>query len=1374
MLHRGFKEALMKQRSLVVGIIGFLLISAVSVPWLVAQALVAQAQLPQQTSPGFGPLTQLEVQHDTSRPLRELVQELPAQPDRPLSPAQIDRVNKLLPAKAIDPKLIAELIAQGKDPLTYFQQTDPVIQSVNYPTALPALQNNFEGQSFTIAFPPDPVGDIGYDPNTGRRYYVQWVNLSYAIWDVTGTPEIKYTAAGNSLWSGFGGPCANRNDGDPIVLFDQLAGRWLLSQFALPNYPSGPFYQCIAISQTADPTGAYQRYAFQVSATKLNDYPHFGVWPDGYYMTVNQFNQNSLSWGGAGVFVFERDKMLQGQVARMVYFDLMPVNSALGGMLPADLEGLTPPPLGAPNLFAEVDNNSISELGSTDALRLWKFHVDWQNTANSTFGVNGQPDFVVPVAPFNWLPCVLAGTRNCIPQPGAAPFVDAVGDRLMHRLTYRNFGDHDLLLMNHTVDAGSSRAGIRWYEVRNPRSAPVIYQQGTYAPNDSTSRWMGSLAMDHTGNIALGYSVSSLSVYPSIRYAGRLVDDPPGEMTQGEDSIVVGGGSQTDAAARWGDYSSMNLDPIDDCTFWYTQEYYPVTSARNWYTRIASFRFPNCSVGPRGGLQGAVRAATSTQPITNARILIAADNQPVIPANAQYGLYTLTVPVNTYTLTASAYGYTPGIVGGVSVIENLTTTQDVLLNLSATYVVSGYVTGHASTPLYATMTITGTPFNPPVNAVSTDPATGFYSVTLAADQAYSLTASSPLHAPQVIGIATLNANRTENFALTPTTDVNGGIIGWVRNLTTQQGVVSATVSITPGVMVTTDANGYFEALNLLPGSYTIKAEAYLYDPVTYTNVSVQASLVAVRTFDLAAPHLEYRPPGLEHTLIFGEAALDDAALVLSNTGQLPLGFVLSEVPEAIWFDPQPLTGTVPMSSLQNIQLGWYGDNLDQPGVYTTTLHLQTDDPLATDVPIPVTFTLQPTVTQGLLTGVVSTTGSCDINLAPIAGAQLHLVGSGSFSQVITTNESGLYRYWLDQTYSPYTVTLTAHDHLTTTTVASITGGLTTTQNYTLRLQQPCVAIAPATLSANLKSGQSTTRQLVVTNTGAVPLNATIYEVFSSTLGGLDAAGYTWRHAPYNWIDATDGTPLNLADDGSANIMLPFEFPFYGVTSSELRVSNNGAVLFDALTGEVSYLNQPLIAAPDNFIAPFWDDLDSVMGNVYWKTIGAAPNRRVVIEWRDRPHHSGTPGTVTFELVLSENGNLAFQYQNVAFGDSLYDNGQSATVGVRGVSLKQVLQVSYNAPTLANQQALCFTRPGNPPCDAVDNDWLSVAPISIVDLAGSPSMTQPITVTLLAAPHLGGGVTGTLRLVDGNPFQPDATVSVILKVTYQAFLPVIRR
>jgi len=383
-------------------------------------------------------------------------------------------------------------------------------------------------------------------------------------------------------------------------------------------------------------------------------------------------------------------------------------------------------------------------------------------------------------------------------------------------------------------------------------------------------------------------------------------------------------------------------------------------------------------------------------------------------------------------------------------------------------------------------------------------------------------------------------------------------------------------------------------------------------------------------------------------------------------------------------------------------------------------------------------------------------------------------GFDGFSRTITTDATGLYRYWLDQTHSPYTVALSARDHLTTTTAVSITGGLTITQSYTLRLQQPCISIAPVALSANINVGQSTTQQFVITNSGAVPLNATIYEVFANSIGGPDAAGYAWRHAAYGWLDATDGTTLNLAEDGAANIVLPFDFPFYGATSNKLRVSNNGALLFDAFNGEVSYLNQPLINAPDNFIAPFWDDLDNAQGNVYWKTIGNAPNRRVVIEWYARPHIGYTPGVATFEVVLSENGNLVFQYQTLDFGDPLYNDGASATVGVRGVGVNQVLQISYNAPTLGPQQAYCFTRPGNPPCDVVNHAWLSVAPISLIDLPGTPPSRQPITVTLTAVSNLGSGVTGTLRIVTDDPFQPGTSVSVTLKVTYQIFLPVIRR
>jgi hypothetical protein len=443
---------------------------------------------------------------------------------------------------------------------------------------MPSPILNFAGVgNVNGVLPPDTNGDVG--PN----HYVQMINLSFAIWDKSGT-LLYGPANNNTLWSGFGGPCETYNHGDPIVLYDQQAGRWLMSQFAVP----GPYYQCIAISQTGDPTGAWYRYAFLVHATKMNDYPKFGVWPDGYYMSVNQFDPG---WAGAGVFVFDRAKMLAGLAATFQYFDLGAVNLNYGGLLPSDLDGQAPP-AGAPNYFVSVDDNAWGY--SPDALHIWPFHVDWATPANSTLTGPTQ----LPTAAFDSNMCNYG--RNCIPQPGTTRKLDAISDRLMYRLQYRNFGTHQTLVASHTVDVnGTNRAGIRWHELRNTGSGWSIYQQGTYSP-DSHHRWMGSLAMDGAGNMALGYSVSSSFLYPSIRYTGRLAGDPLGTMPQGEATLIAGGGSQTHSASRWGDYSMMAVDPSDDCTFWYTQEYYATTSSAGWLTRVGSFTFPSCAGGGGG------------------------------------------------------------------------------------------------------------------------------------------------------------------------------------------------------------------------------------------------------------------------------------------------------------------------------------------------------------------------------------------------------------------------------------------------------------------------------------------------------------------------------------------------------------------------------------------------------------------------------------------------------------------------------------------------------------------------------------------------------------------------------------------------------
>jgi subtilase family serine protease len=459
-------------------------------------------------------------------------------------------------------------------------QPDPVLQSSAPATAAPSPIFSFEGvNNGDGVLPPDTNGDIG--PN----HYVQWVNLTFAVYSRSGS-LLYGPAAGGTIWDGFGGPCESQNDGDPIVLYDELADRWIMSQFAIPNrifsFLFAPFYQCIAVSQTPDPTGPYHRYQYEFS--KLNDYPKFGVWPDGYYMAINQFAAVSLQFAGQGVIAFDRAAMLAGQPADMIYFDLAD-DLSLGGMLPSDLDGQAPP-AGSPNYFAQVDDDGMGY--PADQMQLWQFHADWASPTSSTF----TGPFVLPVAAFDSNMCDFA--RGCIPQPGTTAKIDALSDRLMYRLQYRNFGTHDALVVNHTVDTdGADHAGVRWYEIRNPGTAPVIHQQGTFAP-DSLHRWMGSAAMDAAGNIALAFNVSGTTMAPSIRYAARLASDPPGVLGQGESDLITGTGSQTHAASRWGDYSMLGVDPVDGCTFWATGEYYAVTTSAGWQTRIGAFRLPGC------------------------------------------------------------------------------------------------------------------------------------------------------------------------------------------------------------------------------------------------------------------------------------------------------------------------------------------------------------------------------------------------------------------------------------------------------------------------------------------------------------------------------------------------------------------------------------------------------------------------------------------------------------------------------------------------------------------------------------------------------------------------------------------------------------
>jgi hypothetical protein len=410
--------------------------------------------------------------------------------------------------------------------------------------------------------PPDTNGAAG------ATQFVQWVNLDFAVFAKATGNLLAGPTAGNTLWSGFGGPCQTSNDGDPIAQYDKAAGRWVLAQ---PVFTS-PFMYCIAVSTTSDATGTYNRYAF--SMPNFPDYPKLGVWPDGYYASFNMFSGNSFV--GARACAFDRSAMLAGTAATMVCFQ---ESSSVASLLPSDLDGATAPPTGSPNFFLRFASN---------ALNLFRFHVDFANTANSTF--TGPVN--IPVAAFT----EACSGGACIPQPSTSQKLDSLADRLMYRLAYRNRSGVESLLVNHSVFVSGNRKGqvdgVRWYEVRSPNGTPTVFQQGTFSPN-ATSRWMGSIAMDKVGNIAVGYSASSKTVFPSIFFTGRVPTDPLGTL-QSENNIQNGAGSQLSNLSRWGDYSSISVDPVDDCTFWYTNEYLMNNGTFNWSTRIASFKFPSC------------------------------------------------------------------------------------------------------------------------------------------------------------------------------------------------------------------------------------------------------------------------------------------------------------------------------------------------------------------------------------------------------------------------------------------------------------------------------------------------------------------------------------------------------------------------------------------------------------------------------------------------------------------------------------------------------------------------------------------------------------------------------------------------------------
>ena len=654
-------------------------------------AALNQPTLPRAQSETLKPISRQAVGFAVSDPVRELAaaSRLETDPkeggedfEHEINELNAREVKSQRPESAKLPSLDASL--QNLKPI---ESETPSLPSLTFDGLTAA--DNVPLIGGTVA-PSDENLDVG--PND----VVQTVNLAFRVYDKNGNPRIPPTLM-SSLFSKLGGICANTDRGDPVVLYDRMADRWFITQFAfLGNGQAPPFHQCVAVSQNGDPTGVYYAYDFVTPGAEFPDYGKFGVWPDGYYMTVNQFTEPGDHFNGVGMYALDRQKMLIGDpTASFIYFNLnLTVHpEGVNSTQPSDQDGLEAPPPGTPNTFAYLisDEFEIAPF-NVDALKLYDFHADFTTPANSTF--IERPESPVPVAAFD--PRTVPATNRDIKQPAPATTTDALDSieyHLMFRLQYRNRGGIETLVSSTTVNVSglapttlaNFQAGVRYFQLQ--RSTPggpwLLYDNATFSPDAGTpatgvNRWLPSAAIDHMGNLAVSYSASSTSVFPSIWYAGRDFN-ALGGLT-GEQHMFDGTAVQLGSSNRWGDYQSLQVDPTDDCTFWTTNQYYNVNSQFNWRTRIGRFKFPTCAAPPQGTVSGTVTACDSGVPLGGAIVQLSNGFSTTTKAD---GTYSFNVAPGTYTATVSANinrDCTPSTSSVVTVSDGNTTTFNVCLN----------------------------------------------------------------------------------------------------------------------------------------------------------------------------------------------------------------------------------------------------------------------------------------------------------------------------------------------------------------------------------------------------------------------------------------------------------------------------------------------------------------------------------------------------------------------------------------------------------------------------------------------------------------------------------------------------------------------
>jgi hypothetical protein len=627
---------------------------------------------------------------------------------------------------------------------------DATIQTSFGPLVNATPGTNFDGIDVFHA------GYIPSDSNiaVGPNHIVETVNASYAVYSKTGALLLGPNSI-RSLWTGLGGSCSANDGGDPVVQYDRTADRWMITQL---GSLSNPYSECIAVSTSPDPMGSYSLYSYDMG-NYLNDYPKFGIWPtatnSAYLASYSLYLLGSFA-AGSEICAYDRAAMLAGQAAMALCYSGVIADV----LLPSDADGPTPPLDGTPGYFLN--------LYSYSSLALFKMTP---NFAAATATLTQES---IGIASFSEAPPA--------PQPGTTMTLDSLGDRLMNRLAFRRFPDHESMVINHSVTVGA-RSGVRWYELRGSVSTGASfspYQQGTYAP-DNNFRWMGSAAMDKAGDIALGYSVSSSTLYPSVRYTGRTPTDPLGIMAS-EASLWEGAGSQT-GYSRWGDYTSMQIDPSDDCTFWYVNEYLPTTHPYGWFTRIGSFKFSGCGAAiPDFSLSANPASVTLTQGNGGNSTIKATS------VNGFSGSVALTVsgcPANT-TCTFNPASVTPPANSSTTSTLTIATTATTPAG-AYTLTINGNGSGHSTT-----VSLT-------VNAASADFGIVLSASTLAVNRGLSNTLT--VNVTQISGsssvtlsVSGLPSRTNGGFSVNPVTAPGSSILTISANRTASRANYTVTVT----------------------------------------------------------------------------------------------------------------------------------------------------------------------------------------------------------------------------------------------------------------------------------------------------------------------------------------------------------------------------------------------------------------------------------------------------------------------------------------------------------------------------------------------------------------------------------------------------